>query len=278
VSKRSICTGGPAKLEGIWELRAAGEDETPREALIHKAFLATGKGYAADVYATVSRSLTGYAQSWANMHKESCEATQMRGEQSTEVMDLRMDCLQERLGGLRALTEVFAEANGGVVENAVSAANALGSLDRCANVPLLRAVVRPPEDAPTVKRVGELRNRLAALKARFDAGWVKEASRNAPALVDEAKRLGYQPLVAEALVILGLVSVKSDDAAGAERAFMDAFFAADASRHDEVRADIAAELVYVVGYQQGRYQEAERWGKTADAVLNRLGGHQLLRA
>ena len=34
-------------------------------------------------------------------------------------MDLRMACLQERLGGLRALTDVFSEANGEVVENAV---------------------------------------------------------------------------------------------------------------------------------------------------------------
>ena len=80
------------------------------------------------------------------MYREACEATQVRGEQSAEVLDLRMSCLQERLGGLRALTNVFIEANGEVVENAVSAGERLGSLDRCADVPLLRAVVRPPED------------------------------------------------------------------------------------------------------------------------------------
>jgi hypothetical protein len=45
-----------------------------------------------------------------------------------------MTCLNERLGGLRALTDVFAEANGEVVGNAVSASNALASLDRCADV------------------------------------------------------------------------------------------------------------------------------------------------
>ena len=83
------------------------------------------------------------------MYEEACEATQIHGEQSAEVLDLRMSCLQERLGGLRALTDVFSEANGDVVENAVSAANALGSLDRCADVPLLRSVVRPPEDPAT---------------------------------------------------------------------------------------------------------------------------------
>ena len=105
-----------------------------RHARIKNAFLHTGKSYAADVHATVSRVLTGYAQSWANMYEEACEATQIRGEQSAEVLDLRMSCLQERLGGLRALTDVFSDANGEVVENAVSAANALASLDRCADV------------------------------------------------------------------------------------------------------------------------------------------------
>ena len=62
---------------------------------------------------------------------------------------------------MRALTDVFGEANGEVVENAVSASNALASLDRCADVPLLRAVVRPPEDAATRRKVDELRKRLA---------------------------------------------------------------------------------------------------------------------
>ena len=77
------------------------------------------------------------------MYEEACEATQIHGEQSAEVLDLRMACLHERLGGLRALTDVFSEANGDVVENAVSAANALGSLDRCADVAAV-AVDRAP--------------------------------------------------------------------------------------------------------------------------------------
>ncbi len=143
---KSICGAGPARLAGVWDLTATGEPEPARQAAIHSAFLHTGKSYANEVYATVNRILSGYSQSWAKMYREACEATNARGEQSAEVLDLRMTCLQERLGGLRALTDVFSDANGQVVENAVSAANNLGSLDRCADVPLLRSVVRPPED------------------------------------------------------------------------------------------------------------------------------------
>ena len=38
------------------------------------------------------------------MYVEACEATHVRGEQSAEVLDLRMACLHEWLDGLRALT------------------------------------------------------------------------------------------------------------------------------------------------------------------------------
>src|SRR6185312_2854779 len=168
--QRAVCDGAAERLAGTWEIHAAYQPEGPRQAQIHAAFLRTGKGYAADVYETVSRALTGYARNWAKMYKETCQATAVRHEQSEDVLDLRMSCLQERLNGFRALTEVFADATGDVVENAVSASNALSTLDRCADIPTLRAVVRPPDDPSTVARVSDMRQRLAETKARFDAG------------------------------------------------------------------------------------------------------------
>jgi serine/threonine-protein kinase len=272
------CTGGPAKLAGIWELTASGAPETSRQAQLHEAFLMTGKSYAKDVWATTSRSLTNYARSWADMYKETCEATEVQKAQSPDTMDLRMECLSERLGGLRALTDVFASANAEVVENAVSAANALASLDRCADVSLLKAVVRPPEDIATRGKVDDLRKRVAELKAKFDAGAFRQTVDRAPALVTIARGIGYRPLVAETLALLGTAAAKSEKADLARQSLMEAFLAAEASRHDEVRADVAAVLVYVVGYQEGHFDEAYRWAKVAEAILQRLGGHDLLRA
>ena len=89
------------------------------------------------------------------MYREACEATQVRGEQSAEVLDLRMSCLQERLGGVRALTEVFSEATGEVVENAVSAverAGVAGSLRRRAAAARGRAAARGSGDARARRR------------------------------------------------------------------------------------------------------------------------------
>jgi eukaryotic-like serine/threonine-protein kinase len=278
VDERQVCSGGPPKLVGIWDLREQGDAEPARHAQIRKAFMQTGKSYAADVFVTVSRSLTTYAQHWANMYRDACEATEIRREQSAEVLDLRMSCLEERLAGFRALTAVFAEANGDVVENAVSAANSADALDRCANVGLLRAVVKPPEDPSVRVKVEDARARLAAIKARFDAGRWKDAAAEGPTLVREARAIGYRPLIAESLAQEGAMLIRSNDIAAAERALADAFWAADAARHDELRAETAESLVYVVGYLQRRFSEGERWATTATAVLERLGGHELLQA
>jgi tetratricopeptide (TPR) repeat protein len=278
--KSQVCSGGPLKLAGIWDLQKPGEPEPARHAQIRKAFMATGKSYAPDVYATVSHALTTYAVNWANMHKDACEATEIRREQSAEVLDLRMTCLQERLGGLRALTDVLSDATGAVVENSVAAANSLGSLDRCADIPLLRAVVRPPDDDKTRAKVAETREHLAALKAHFDSGRWKEALQDAPRLVAEAKAVGYQPLVAETLAQQGFMLSSSNDAdpRAAEKSLVEAFYVADQSRHDEVRAQAATYLVFLVGFQLRRFDDSQRWATTADAVLKRMGGHELLQA
>ncbi len=278
VDQRQVCSGGPPKLAGIWDLRKPGEPEPSRHAQIRKAFMATGKSYAPDVFVTVSRALTTYAQNWANMHKDACEATEVRREQSAEVMDLRMACLHERLGGMRALMDVFSDASGEVVENAVSAANSLASLDRCSDIPLLRAVVRPPEDPATLSKVTELRKRMAQVKAQYDSGRWRHGAKAASALVADTREANYQPLVAEALGLLGGIACKSENADLAEQAYTESFWLADASRHDEVRAEAAVMLVYIVGYQKARYADAHRWATAADSILQRLGGHDLLRA
>jgi serine/threonine protein kinase len=278
IHKRAVCEGASERLAGIWDLHPPDQPEGPRQSQIHAAFMRTGKSYAADVWETVNRALTGYAQSWARMYQENCEATHIRQEQSSDVLDLRTSCLQERLNGFRALTDVFADANGEVVENAVTATNGLRTLDRCTDVPTLRAVIRPPDDPGTVQRVQELRKRLAEMKARFDAGRWKETLKQVPVVVAEARSTGYQPLIAEGLGLAGSIFSSANDPRSAEKALAEAYRLADASRHDEVRAEVATALVFVVGAQGANFDDAVKWSDAASAVLERLGGHQLLHA
>jgi len=273
-----VCTNGADRLQSAWELNSDGGPEGPRQRRIHDAFLATGKSYAADVYETVRRAMSEYTHGWSDMYKETCEATHLRHDQSPDVLDLRMSCLRDRLDGVRALTSVFASATSEVVDNAVSATSALVPLDRCADVATLRAIIKPPEDPATRARVNDLREKLADTKARFDAGRWKETLTEGPALVARARAIAYPPLTAETLALVGTMQTKARNAQAAEKLMVEAFAVADASRHDDLRAEVATDLVFLVGTLQGRFQDSQMWAATASAVLQRIGGHDQLRA
>ena len=127
----------------------------------------------------------------------------MRGEQSAEVLDLRMGCLGERLSSVRALTRCFASADTGVVDNAVGAAGALPTLDRCADVAMLRAVVRPPDDPAKRAEVDRLREEVAKVNALASAGRCDQAGTVGAPVARGRRRLGYKPLEAEIAYALG---------------------------------------------------------------------------
>src|SRR5262249_24821871 len=141
-NSENMCGAGGARLAGVWE-PAAG---SPRRGAIRRAMLATGAPDAERAFAGAGRFLDRYATDWRKMYREACEATHVRGEQSAEVLDLRMSCLQERLGNGQALTDLLANADAPMVGNAVQAASALPALERCADVKSLRAIVPAPDD------------------------------------------------------------------------------------------------------------------------------------
>ena len=119
----AVCRNPVARLNAVWELADPNPKAPhPRRDAIRAAFLATGVRRAADVWERTAAKLDGYARRWAEMYGETCEATHVRGEQSTEVLDLRMDCLSRNRDSLRALTDVLAAADVDMVSKAIDAA------------------------------------------------------------------------------------------------------------------------------------------------------------
>jgi tetratricopeptide (TPR) repeat protein len=272
--RRRFAAGAVTKLAGIWEApvrRRTGDTATKAE--IRRAFLATDKKYAAAAFDKVSLILDQYARDWSEMYTDACEATHVRGEQSAEVLDLRMASLEDCLDGLRALSQVFRQANAEVVENAVSAANALGGIDRCGDIKLLRAVVKPPEDPLTRATVDRLRTQLADVRVLCQVGRLNEGLTSIVSLVENVRRTGYGPLLAEALLEMGNLHNDRRDAISAAVALEEAVWTAELSRHDEVAAKAAAQLIYAVGAAQLRFDVGEIWARYADTILRRMGGH-----
>ncbi len=265
----SLCTGAPEKLKGVWD--------KPRQEAIEKAFLATGRPYARDSWERVRDTFDKYTGGWKDMHRETCEATRLRGEQSESVMSLRMACLDGRRQELAALSEVFTEADDTVLEKAISAASALRSLRGCADVEALLADVKPPEEATTRQAVETTRAQLARVKALAEAGKYKDALELTTGMEQKTAKLGYKPVHAEALFMRAWAQIVSEESKDVPPLLTEALWLAHASRHDTLAA---AATVRLMGYynQRGPKEEAERWEHFARAALDRLGENGELRA
>jgi eukaryotic-like serine/threonine-protein kinase len=276
--QRMKCLGAEAKLAGIWEV-PNGKGLSPRKESIRRAFLATKKRYAADSFTVVMNALDRYVIEWNTMHRDSCEATNIRGEQSAEVLDLRTSCLHDRFNEVRALTGVLSDANAEVVTKSVEAAQALRPVEQCADIAALRAVVRPPDDPAARRAVADVRTQLSDVKALVTGGRYKSAAKDVARVVEDARRTKYAPVIAEALLELGELQLLGNDAKLAEKSYEEAVWVAEGSRHDEVVLEAAAQLIANIGFSQHRHQEAEHWALFAGAVLRRLGpGHDMLAA
>jgi serine/threonine-protein kinase len=275
--RHGFANGAAAKLAGVWEAPVGGHAvETVEKEGMRQAFLATGKAYAAAAFTSASAVLDRYAQRWTELYVEVCEATHVRGEQSAEILDLRMACLNEGLDDLKALCRLFRAPSAAVVENAVKAAHTLGTLERCQDIKLLRAVVRPPEDAATRVAVDELRARLVDVRALGRVGKLAEGFDAALSLVQTARAVGYGPMLAETLLVEGTFQFETGRSDAALLAFEEAFSAAELARHEEVAVEAATFVLVIAGYLQLRFDVAEVWCRYAETLLRRMGGHDLL--
>ncbi len=263
-----ICKGAERKLAGVWD------DE--RRSALAAAFTATAKPYATDAVRAVQRALDTYARGWVDMHTEACEATRLRGEQSEELLDLRMACLSDRRHELKSLVEIFSRGEASVVEKAPQAALALTALSRCANAVALKAPVAMPADSSLSAQAEELRQKLAQVSALSLAGKYAEGLPIAREAVARSQELRYRPLEADALSRLGTLQARAGDLKGSDKTFHQSLVAALAGRHDEV---LALGWIYLIGLgvELGQYERAEEAAGYATAVIERYESAEELR-
>jgi tetratricopeptide (TPR) repeat protein len=264
------CRGAGAQFAGLWD--------APRKAALKQAFLASGKPFAADAYVAVERGLDAYARTWVLMSTETCEATQVHRTQSAELLDLRMQCLADRRDELRAQLDVLLAADATTIEHAAQAVQGLPRVTQCADVAALRAAVKPPADPMVRQRVGDVRRRLATVRAMLESGLYQQALALATELAPEATKLGYRPLEAEVLYNLGRLQEFTGDYAAAEKTLRAAGAAAEAGRHDQFAARAWIWLVWVTGSRLGKYEEGLELAREAQAKLERFGRDDVLLA
>jgi tRNA A-37 threonylcarbamoyl transferase component Bud32/tetratricopeptide (TPR) repeat protein len=262
------CVVPAGRLAAAWSSR----DDARRQA-IHRAFTASGHPTADASWRRLVQLLDDYVARWSAAYVETCEATHLRGEQSSEALDLRMSCLRENLDEVQALTEVLLGADAAAVTRAPSAASSLTPISRCSDLAVLRSVVPLPRDPKVLQAVLELKAEVMHIRALGDVGNRKAAAMKAEALRPKIESVGYKPLLAESLE---LVAVGKFDLAPqeAETLLERAFLTAEACGDDITAVRIASFLIYIVGYELVRREDAARWARIAYALLEKVGPGQ----
>ncbi|WP_428262659.1 protein kinase domain-containing protein [Haliangium sp.] len=261
-----ICSGAEEQVAEVWN--------PPRRYRVQGALMATGVPYAGSTWQHVERIIDRYTAAWVEAHRDACEATAVRREQSDEIMDRRMACLETRRRALDALLGAIAEVDAEGINRVAGAVSQLPHVESCADTRFLQSGLAPPEDPLVAEIVTALRVRLARAREQDKLGAYERAAAQLEELVAAARSLDYEPLVAEIDAVRGRVSLHLGDYEVAHDLLEEAYFTARASFHDEVAIEAATLLVGVAGNVLARIDEAQRWARHAQAEITRAGSDE----
>jgi tetratricopeptide (TPR) repeat protein/predicted Ser/Thr protein kinase len=256
------CEGGERELVGVWD------DDVRTQ--VHDAFLATKTPYAENAWQGTAHHLDTYADAWVEMHREVCEASVVRQEESPELFGRKMVCLGQRLTELEQLTELLVDADVDVVSLAVVAAGSLTQIDSCADE---RSLIADVDD----DRLDELERLLASANGRKALGKYDEGFEIAEQALVLAREIGTSHGEGRALLLLGDLQTKRRKIPEAKLHLREALRRADVAGDDATRVEALTQLMRV-SYLEHDLDGGEALASDARAALDRLGSAPLLEA
>ncbi|MBV1860552.1 MAG: serine/threonine-protein kinase [Nannocystaceae bacterium] len=256
----SECTGAPAVWAETWSLERG---------VTMAASLGSSAPPSADSTAKqVGDIIDAYGERWVAAHRDTCMATRVRGEQSLDVLDLQMACLDVRRDSVGALVDSLMSPNGAAVDRAVVAARRLPAIDTCRAVDTRGWIEPLPDDPQLREQVLQLKADLSRAHVLADLDQRDAAQELYTSVQAGADALGYRPLMAQARNAI----TEGSPATKATRDIVyEALFHAEASGYAEGARAAWTRLVTMHAYN-GEYAEADRAASHALALLERTGG------
>ncbi|MGE0548110.1 MAG: protein kinase [Kofleriaceae bacterium] len=239
--------------------------------VVRHAFLATGAPLAESTAAAVTRALETFADNWAIVRTEACEATHLRGEQSAERLDRQLACLDRTARDARALVGVLATADRDVVSHAVEAVRQL-DVQACSQLTLPVAPAAPAAPAASVAAASAFELELAKLRALGNTGRDREALSLAESLRDTLPTSDPRATT-ELLLELGQLRGRAGDGKAARTALFEALSVADEAHADDLRARA---WQYILSSPTPSAEDIERWTPLALAVSERLHNNPIM--
>jgi eukaryotic-like serine/threonine-protein kinase len=266
----SVCDDGSARLAGMW-------DDARRQAL-HAAFVATGQPFAEDAWRATRADLDRWTGAFTAMVRENCAASRVRHEQSDELYDLRAACLARRRDEARELLGVLAQVDRATLHRAFAVADGLPELEACADAAALRTVSPPPRDPAARAAIEQARTQVAQANALRLAGRYQEGLAVARVARQQADRLGYAPLQAEAAFTTAELESDSGDSKTAVGTYAVAAQLAAQAHADATLIDVLARQSFVYALRLGDREHAVAAADAAQLIMLRVGADDARRA
>jgi eukaryotic-like serine/threonine-protein kinase len=259
------CANAGASIRALWNAQ--------QREILAGAFARTGLPYAAATWHSAAAQIDTYADRWAKSRHAACEAAQVRREESAQLFDKRMLCLDRGQRRLDALLDAFADIDSRTLQHAAGAVAELPDLALCENLEAMASDVAPP-DPRVAEAVRETRDRLADAETERLLGNYGGAETFAREVLARGESLKYDPVHADALYTLGRVLVHHGTPAEireGEALLMRASNLAEGARYDELVASIWNALTLSSYRNHATTEPGHVWAQRALAAVQRLG-------
>ncbi|MCE9572996.1 MAG: serine/threonine-protein kinase [Deltaproteobacteria bacterium] len=261
------CAGAGEPVAKVW---------TPaRRAAISTALRAIDAPYAASVAQYVDDQFEKAARSFTAARLEACTATNVRGEQSPQLLDARIACLDQRLVDLQALAARLEHPDRKALNRAAQAVDGIDDLSECNDAIRLSAMPPLPAEPVALANIRDIEHRVAEVAAESAlAPTSKELLAKSAAVLVDARATGRCPLTTQALLFHGRLlsgaAQNVEDMVAARGVLRDASVMADSCGADQNRAgslQALAETADAVG--ASAEEQAAAWDAAA-AAMERL--------
>ena len=252
---------------------SAGDDDVWKPATktaVRAAFEATHSPLVGDSWPTVEHGLDRWAASWSIAHRAACEA-HVRHEQSDELHDRRMTCLDRQHNRLRALVELLGKPDAALVRESPMAVAALPPTADCADADALLAAVPPPTDKAVRDQVKAVNAEIDRANTLITTGRFPEAKTTLEAAIEHAKKIAFPDL--QAALQFGMANAldKVNDPKGAEQWLHRAVETSALAHDTKLYTRSWISLLWEVGAAQARFDDAKPIRDTATQMVHLHG-------
>ena len=256
------CEDGADRVERVWT-------STRRDEIKARLQQADPK-LAPEACAALQTWSVAEVNGWSNAYRDTCDKLGS-GELEPSVFDQRMQCLRMLAASREGLAEALLEPTERLVAGLPDQLSSMRPISECGDDGRLALEAILPARVEDRERVIQLRERLQRARTLSESAQLDAAREMVLAAVLEAREIGFEPVVAETAVAMGLLELDAGSFEEAVVAFEDAAAAAESSRQDFAATEAASSATFVLATRLGRPEEAKRWLARARSSLERAG-------